>query len=226
VVYDVGGGPGAYALWLARRGYIVHLLDAVPLHVEQAQAAAAHQPGYPLADMLLGDARQLPWPDSSADVVLLMGPLYHLTERDDRVRALREARRVLRDGGLLVAVGIGRCVSALDGLFHNLLDDPVFVPIVERDLRDGQHRNPTNNPGYFTTAYLHRPDELRAEIADAGLHHDVTLPVEGPAWLLPDFDAWWDDPTRRELLLHLLRQLEREPSLLGVSAHLMAFAWA
>ena len=43
-VLDVGGGPGTYAAPLARRGYRVHLVDPVPLHVEQARQAAGAIP--------------------------------------------------------------------------------------------------------------------------------------------------------------------------------------
>src|SRR5207237_579114 len=102
-VLDVGGGPGVYACWLAREGYTVHLVDATPLHVEQARRASEAQPDYPVASVSLGDARKLEWPDESVDAVLLMGPLYHLTERQDRLAALREAKRVLRSGGYLFA---------------------------------------------------------------------------------------------------------------------------
>ena len=73
MVYDVGGGSGVYATWLARRGYTAHLIDVVPLHVEQARLASAAQPEHPLASVGLGDARQLEWPDQSADLVLLWG---------------------------------------------------------------------------------------------------------------------------------------------------------
>jgi ubiquinone/menaquinone biosynthesis C-methylase UbiE len=159
-IYDIGGGPGTYALWLAQGGYTVHLLDAIPLHITQAEQAAASQPDHPLASATVGDARHLPYPDASADVALLMGPLYHLTERDDRLAALREARRVLRPGGLAFAVAINRAASALDGLFRSFLDDPTFAAIVRADLTDGQHRNPTGQHGYFTTAYFHRPADL------------------------------------------------------------------
>src|SRR5262245_51465054 len=57
VVLDVGGGPGAYACWLARRGYEVHLIDAMPLHVEQAREASRRQAERPLASAAVGDAR-------------------------------------------------------------------------------------------------------------------------------------------------------------------------
>ncbi|HUY99344.1 MAG TPA: methyltransferase domain-containing protein [Thermomicrobiaceae bacterium] len=222
VVLDVGGGPGVYACWLARAGYEVHLLDAVPLHVVQARAASAAQPEHPLASLNVGDARRLERDDASVDAVLLLGPLYHLTERDDRLTALREARRVLHPGGYLFAAAIGRWTSALDGMFHGLIDDPAFGSILERDLAEGQHRNQTDNPVYFTTTYFHRPEELAGELAEAGFAVEPVLPVEGPAWLLPDFGARWNDPARRAALLDLVRALESEPALLGTSAHLLA----
>src|SRR5215472_14458061 len=167
-VLDVGGGPGIYAAPLARRGYRVHLVDAMPLHVEQAREVAAavatesrglpgHRgvpggspPGISTADgdpaaaftAAVGDARDLGEPAESQDAVLLLGPLYHLTEAEHRRQALAEARRVLRPGGRLVAVAISRFASLLDGVYQDWLDDPQFRRIVDLDLADGQHRNP------------------------------------------------------------------------------------
>jgi SAM-dependent methyltransferase len=224
VVLDVGGGPGRYALWLARLGYTVHLIDALPLHVELARQASAAQPEAPLASAAVGDARTLEWGDASADAVLLMGPLYHLTERADRIGALSEARRVLRPGGVALAIGVSRFASTLDGLRNGLFADPEFERIVEGDLRDGQHRNPTNHPNYFTTAYFHLPEELQGDIEAAGLRHEATLAVEGPAWLISRAFGDWDDAGHRAQVLAAVRRIEREPTLLGVSAHLLAVA--
>jgi SAM-dependent methyltransferase len=222
-VLDVGGAAGAYAVWLAEAGYAVHLLDAAPRLV-----AEAHRRGMgltrPLASCEVGDARTLPFPSASADVVLLLGPLYHLTAEGDRARALEEAVRVLRPGGLLFAAGISRWASALDGLARDLYADARFAAIVERDLRDGQHRNPTERLDYFTTAYFHRPEELRNEVVRAGLAVTGLYGVEGPAWILPDLAERWADARRRDDLVRLARALESEASLLGASAHLLVTA--
>ena len=103
VVLDVGGGPGRYSCWLAEMGFEAHLVDPVEKHVRQAREASESQPRHPLASVALGDARSLDHRDGAVDVVLLMGPLYHLTARERRLMALREAHRVLKPGGLLVA---------------------------------------------------------------------------------------------------------------------------
>jgi SAM-dependent methyltransferase len=223
-ILDIGGGPGGHACWLAARGYQVHLIDITPLHVELARQASARQPEAPLASAETGDARSLSWPDGTADAVVLFGPLYHLTDRADRLRALREAHRVLRPGGTLLAAAISRFASALDGLCRGFLKDPQFAQIVRQDLTDGQHRNPTGRPEYFMDTFFHHSDELQSEVVEAGFVIAGVYAVEGPCWLLPDFDAWWDNGEYRERLLQIARALEKEPGLQGVSAHLVTAA--
>ena len=215
-VLDVGGGPGVYAAWLADSGYDVRLVDPTPLHVEEARKRAEGR-----FTAVEGDARSLDEPDESYDAVLLLGPLYHLTERDDRSRALREARRVVRPLGIVAAAAISRFASLLDGLYGGYLSDPRFWPIVERDLRDGQHRSPDADETFFTTAYFHRPEELREEVEESGFDVDAVVGVEGPGWLVADR---WEDERAREDILLVARTIEREPTLVGASSHLLALA--
>jgi SAM-dependent methyltransferase len=221
-VLDVGGGPGTYAAPLARSGYQVHLVDPVPLHVAQARQAAraATAPGFEVSQ---GDARELAPPDESQDAVLLFGPLYHLTEAAARQRALAEARRVLRPGGRLLAMAVSRFAALLDGVYRGWLDDPVFRPIVDQDLADGQHRNPdpVGRPEFFTTAYFHTPTGLAEEVAESGLTGVVVYGVEGPGWPLHEE---WADPQRREQILLAARAVETEPSVIGFSHHFIAAA--
>ncbi len=224
VVLDVGGAAGAYSYWLSDQGYEVHLVDPVPRHIRQAEEAAAGHPA-PLASAQVGDARALDRKGASVDAVLLLGPLYHLQEREARLQALREARRVLRPGGWLFAAGISRFASLLDGLrTGKIFDEPAFAAIVERDLQDGRHRNDTGRPEFFTTAYFHRPEDLAAEASEAGFESPAVHAVEGPGAFLPDFRARWNDPVHRATLLLFLARVERDPALLGGSPHLLAVA--
>lgn len=224
VIFDIGGAAGVYSLWLARQGYEIHLIDPAPLHIEQARQASARQPDAPIATCTIGDARHLDRADASVDIALLFGPLYHLTERNDRITALHEAARIVRPGSVVLAVGISRFVSTLDGMANGYLADPVFTRIVQDDLANGQHRNPTHHPGYFTTAFFHHPAELKDEVEEAGLTHERTIGIEGPAWLSTRVQEEWDNPDERARVLTALRSIEAEPSLLGANQHLMVVA--
>jgi ubiquinone/menaquinone biosynthesis C-methylase UbiE len=222
-IVDIGGGPGVYSAWLAAKGYRVELLDIVPLHVEQARRTFAEL-GLETVRAQVGDARQLPYASDSVDFALLLGPLYHLPERLDRLSALREARRVVRPGGGVAVAAISRFASLFDGFFRGFGHDPSFIAIVREDLSTGRHQNPTQNAAYFTSAYFHHPQELPEELEEAGFVDPDLLAVEGPFGCLQNFDEVWSNAELREHMLTFLRQIERDSSLIGASAHLLAFA--
>jgi SAM-dependent methyltransferase len=211
-VLDVGGGSGIHAEWLARDGYEVYLVDPVPLHVEQA----GRLPG---VTARAGDARALPVQDASYDVVLLLGPLYHLPERADRVRALSEARRVVRPGGLVVAATINRFAGLHDLLKHELYFTAQHRPRVDRETQEGRHDS--QDGGLFTTAYFAQPHEAPEEFTETGLTVEGQYGLEGVAWLMGGIEDWLDDPDRREAVLAATRRIESEPTLLGTSGHLL-----
>ncbi|MCY3556846.1 MAG: class I SAM-dependent methyltransferase [Gemmatimonadetes bacterium] len=222
-VLDAGGGPGTYAFWLAGLSYEVHLLDIVPRHIEQAKER--NKDGI-LKSAAVGDARTLDFETHSMDAVLLMGPLYHLQERPDRIAALEESLRVLKPGGVLICAAISRFASFMDGMKQGYLFNPEFARIVLKDLNEGRHENPDMDPRYFTTACFHRPEEFEEEITAAGFDLVRTIGLEGPAWLLGDFDELWADEAKRKDLLTFLKLVETEPSLIGVSAHILTVAKA
>jgi len=222
-VVDVGGAAGFYSLWLSSLGYSVHLIDPIARLVDLARAnseASAH----PLASCKVGDARAIPADDESADVVLLLGPLYHLQDEADRHRALVESRRVLRQGGLLVAAAISRFAGALDGVIHDFYSNEPHAQRLDASLEDGRYGAPGQDIEKFTTAYFHLPADFRREIEGAALDLLALEGLEGPARMITNFDDDWSDPRRRALLIRLAEQLGPEPSLLGMSGHLLAVA--
>jgi ubiquinone/menaquinone biosynthesis C-methylase UbiE len=216
-ILDVGGGPGVYAEWLTTLGHRVHLIDPISLHVDQALARC------PDLTAREGDARALDQPDRSCDVVLLLGPLYHLIHADDRLQALREAHRVLRDGGLLFAAGISRYAALLDLLVRlDRLHEPDVAERVREAVATGIFHG--NVSGLFTTAYFHMPDELLGEVSLAEFHDAQIFNVEGPGFLIADFTERWSDPARRDSILWAARVTEREPVMMGASSHLLVVA--
>ena len=195
------------------------MIDAVALHVEQAVESG-------VVDARQGTADRLDFSDSSVDGVLLLGPLYHLPEREDRLAALAEARRVLRPGSHAFVAGITRFASAIDGFDSGFIDHEHFEQIVHVDLETGKHSNDTGDPRFFTTAYFHRPDELASKLTSVGFDEVEMLAVEGVSWATRDLDERVADPAKLRAVLDLLRRLEAEEALLGATPHFLAIGQA
>ena len=222
-IVDIGGGPGYYACWLAAEGHRVQLVDPVPLHIEQAEARAREM-GVTLAGTHLGLADRLPFEDESFDLGLLLGPLYHLVERDARIAALKEARRVLRLGGTLFAAAISRYAATVDGFFAGLVSQEAFVSRMKQAMTNGHWRNEGREEGLFTTSYFHSPSELVSEMAEAGFAESEVVAIEGIWSWIPDFAEKWKDEQYRGLLMATLEQIEADPSVVGLGGHLMGVA--
>ncbi len=151
--------------------------------------------------------------------MLLFGPIYHLYEFDDRALALKEAHRVLRKGGKILGAFIHRYASLFDGMISGWISDQNFIPILLADLEDGQHRNITDNPFYFTSTKFHLPEEIHEEVRGAGFLNPINIPVEGPLWMAKDFQELWKN--QKDLVLELTQQLEGEKRLWSSSPHLI-----
>ena len=154
----------------------------------------------------------------------MLGPLYHLVTRKSRLLALKEAFRVLKDGGTLFAAVISRYGSVIDGFFENFVVDPEFVQIMKRDIKDGQHRNPKRRSGYFTTAYFHRPQDLDIELRDSGFSDCRLLVIESILSYIPDFAMKWKNKAFQSLLLSTLKRMESDQTVLGLGGHIMGVA--
>ncbi|NBJ90893.1 class I SAM-dependent methyltransferase [Acutalibacter sp. 1XD8-36] len=223
-VFDVGGGVGYYSDWLASLGCTVSLYELAPSAVRYAidhQTVPYHaEPA---------DARFLPAEEDSCDALLLMGPLYHLTDKQDRLKALSEARRILRHGGLLIATGISKFSSATWALStyrtaNDFIDDETYMDMLRSELTTGEHHRPDKYPRFIAEAYFHTPESFADELKEAGFAIGDMLAIEGIIWPTPDLNAKWEDTSSREHLLELLRLTESEPSVLGYSPHFMAVA--
>jgi S-adenosylmethionine-dependent methyltransferase len=222
-VLDCGGGPGRYAVELARWGYDVTLFDLSPGNLTLAQEKAA-EADVSLAGFERGTALDLSrFPDHSFDAVLLMGPLYHLLEEADRRRALTEARRVLKPGGPLFAAFITRYAAHRDAAVH-YPTEPVDRPgLYERIEADGV-LPPTGSGAPTFTAYFARPEEVAPLCWEAGLEVATVLGTEGLVSVIEDQAVnglagpawdWWTEANWRAAL---------DPSLHGAGEHLLVVA--
>lgn len=217
-VADIGGGTGHYSSWLSSLGHNVSLVDPVPRHIEKAR----RKPGR--FNCILGDARSLPFTSSSFDLVILHGPLYHLQDQDDRLLAIREARRILRPGGTVLGFAITHAASTLAALQTGMIHDPRVFQMCRLELLSGEHNPPEGMNGMLTCAHFHNPAELQEEFTRSGFTVSGMHAVEGMAWLENNFFQSWNDSQRKQTLLDLVELTDRDRSLFCLSPHLMIAA--
>jgi len=222
-VLDVGGGAGYYSFWLQEKGHHVSLVDLSPTNVELAKKRS-QLTSSPLKRIETGDAVKLNFSDEQFDFVLLLGPLYHLTDQKERIKALSEARRVLRPNGLLIAAVITRYASLIDGFQRDLVCDDRFFDLLMNDLKTGFHQNKTGNLEYFTTAYFHNPWEIVTEIEESQLKFDKLIAVESFGWIVPHVNEKEKDPAYMRKLLETIRIVESNKDLIAISPHIIAVA--
>lgn len=232
VIYDVGGAYGEYAWWLASLGYEVHLFDLSETNIKMSKELAKEYPTCRLAASEVCDARNVPRKDGSADAVLMMGPLYHITDYDERIKAIRESLRLLKKKGVLFTAALTpysvllyniTVYSPNGGRDNTYLEDAGFLSMVERELTDGCHINP-NRAVYegLGSSHLHTAKALRAELAAGGFPDTIVHGVMGAAWLVHDIDEVWKNEASKKALMHTVRLLDTHEEIIGLSGHLLA----
>ena len=196
IVIDVGGGPGIYSEWLVGLGHEVTLIDPVEKHIRQAnkRSAKSKKP----FKSLLGEAQKLELADSIADVVIMHGPLYHLQSKTDRVRAISEAKRVLKARGVVLGFAINHTASTIAALLNGFIHAPEIFDMCIAELKTGIHTPPKNMPGVLPSAYFHRPEELKDEFEEAGLTYLDTYAVEGVIWMDKNYFETRSDSKKKE----------------------------
>ena len=230
VIYDIGGGYGEYSWWLSSLGYEVHLFDLSPTNINMSGELGAEYPGCFLAASEVSDARKICRPDKSADAVLLMGPLYHIVERKERIRAITECRRLLKEKGLLFTAAITPYATLLWAITaykkkNSLLEEKQFMDMVERELCDGEHIKPDNSEySGIGRSHFHRAEELKEELFQGGFLNTRIHGVVGGAWLAPDLEELWKNEVSREALMRTVRLFDEKEDIIGLSTHILGIS--
>jgi S-adenosylmethionine-dependent methyltransferase len=215
-VLDIGGGPGRYSLYLAAKGCDVTLFDLSSVNVEFAKEKAAEQ-GVSLKT-IVGDAREV---DSiireQYDHILLMGPMYHLLEEADRVKALNASLKWLKQNGIIFV----SLISSYGGIIYAMKYEPQLILDKDAELNYKMFEDDLPFSGdSFTKSYFHRHKDVLPFMAQFPLEklhffgqESILAPCEENIKTQPQevIDKWLD----------LAEKVCEREDLLSYSEHLM-----
>lgn len=222
VIYDIGGGYGEYSYWLCSLGYEVYLYDIAETNIRMANELGEEM-HLTLKCAEVADARNINRPDASADAILLFGPVYHIVDYDERMLCLKECYRLLKPNGVLFTAHIScystmlKYVAAYD--YRPAIDNEPFYNMLENTVKNGIH---TKKP--MGLAYFHKPLEAKKEIEITGFVDVDLRGVIGPCWLIRNLDEVWKDETKRENIMKVVRLLEKEECIMGLSTHFLSIS--
>jgi len=216
-IADIGGGNGRQAFALADQGYDVWLSDLTPALIADARIRDQERGGV-LRSAEVADARELAWPDNHAGAALFNGPLYHLADRDDRIRAIAQAARVVRPGGVVLAqivvrAGAVRQAFALFGVGALQLDWDRFETT-------GTHRD-DRLPASYRSFYWSTPEDAVDELREGGLEVERLQGLDAP---VPDLQQRLEsehDQHTVDAWGSLAMRLGARPEYYALSNHLM-----
>ncbi|MBQ7850762.1 MAG: methyltransferase domain-containing protein [Clostridia bacterium] len=157
-ILEIGAATGRYSHALARMGYRV---DAVELLEHNIRIFRENtQPGENIT-ITQGNATDLSaFPEDTYDMMLLLGPMYHLFTQEEQRRALHEALRVTKPGGLLLTAYCNNEATIYNFCFmRGYMMDPHFYPLIDKET----FKCSSNPEDRFV---LHRPEEIDALMAD------------------------------------------------------------
>ena len=218
-IIDIGGGTGKYSEWLAKKGHQVHLVEPVSKHIKLAKNRADKLKNK--FSVQLGESRKLEFKNNFADLIILHGPLYHLQKKEDRALTICEAKRVLKNDGILLSFAINYTASTLVGLLSGLIHRKSFFEMCKEELTSGIHNPPDDFPWLLAEAYYHKPKQLKDEFINQELTYLNTYAVEGMAWLDKEFFANILNTKKRATLIELIKITENDSYLLPFSPHMM-----
>ena len=223
-ILDNGAGPGKYSMELAKNGYKVTLTDLTPRLVEVAKFKAKE---LDLEGQFEGfytaDARELNMiKDEQFDSSLMLGPMYHLQKEDDRIRAVKELKRVTRNGGLVFVAFMPRVRHILTSLlFPENWRPNDNLDTITQFSKIGCFNHA--DEGRFTGAYYFNIEDINPFMESQGFE---TLDLIGSnAGAILNNDSWnyWRGKGEEEVtkIINLIKEKATDPYILGISSHLL-----
>jgi len=223
-ILDNGAGPGKYAMELAKNGYTVTLTDFTPKLVEVAKSKAAELDlEKQFNGFYVADARELTsLKDEQFDASIMLGPLYHLQEENDRIKAVKELHRVTKKDGIVFVAFMPR----IKQIFSSLMYPENWKPNNNMDLIHQFSKTGCFNhadEGRFTGAYYFDIDEIKPFMESNGFENLELIGSNVASILTNENWDYWRDKGEHEVekIVELIIERAADPYILGMSSHLL-----
>lgn len=211
-ILDVGAGTGRYAFYFAEKGYDVTAVDLVPENVEMMKDKLVDRKDQLNLRIGQADARNLShYSEESYDLVLCLGPIYHLWEKEDQEQCIQEALRVLKPGGMLGIAYINKFAAYVNTIR------------VEGEIEPAQCFNNILEHGYFygderDCFYFTSPGEVEELVMKFPVEKVTHVATDGIGYLMSNLV---NNLSEKDLQVWVENHLKhcQEPSILGFSMH-------
>ncbi|QAA34545.1 class I SAM-dependent methyltransferase [Clostridium manihotivorum] len=205
-ILDVGAGTGRYSVQLAEEGYDVTAIELVKHNLGVLKSKGS------TVKAMQGTALDLSrFDENTFDVTLVFGPMYHLYKFEDKVKALEEAKRVTKVGGIIL---VAYCMNEYSIITYGFKENNILKSIENGKVNENFHiiAEPEDLYDYVRIEDIDKINEA------AAIERVKLVAADGPTnYMRPILNAM-DEDTFKVFIEYHLSTCER-PDLLGASAH-------
>lgn len=205
-ILDIGAGTGRYSVALANEGYEVDAIELVKYNLGMLKAKKSTVKAYQGTALDLSRYR-----DETFDITLLFGPMYHLFTREDKIKALSEAKRVTKANGIILVAYVMNDYSIL---VHGFRDGYIKESVLNGKI-DKNFQTHTTIEDLYSYMRIEDIDSLNKEV---GLHRIKIIAADGPADYMRPVLNKMDDETFELFMQYHLSTCERM-DMIGASSH-------
>lgn len=205
-ILDIGAGTGKYSITLALEGYDVTALELVKHNLRVIEKKSSK------VKTCLGNAINLDmFEDNSFDLILLFGPMYHLVTKEEQLKALNEAKRVLKPNGILLVAYVMNDYAVI---VHGFRDNYILENIKDNIIDENFHCTPKETDLY---KYM-RLEDINELNKLSNLERIKIITPDGPSNYIRNVLNKMDDETFNTYIKYHLSVCERQ-DLIGAAAH-------